>query len=33
MKPSKKKIVRFLENFSKKYLGDYIYLTILFFRF
>ena len=33
MKPSKKKIVRFLENFSKKYLGDYIYITILFFRY
>ena len=33
MKPSKKKIVRFLENFSKKYLGDYIYMTILFFRY
>ena len=33
MKPSKKKIIRILENFSKNYLGDYIYFTILFLRY
>lgn len=33
MKPSKKKIIRILENFSKKYLGNYIHLTILFIRY
>ena len=33
MKPSKKKIIRIIEDFSKKYLGNYIHLTILFIRY
>lgn len=33
MKPSKKRIVRILEELSKNLLGEYIHTTILFFRF
>lgn len=33
MKPSKKKFIRIIENFSKNYLGEYIYIVILFFRY
>ena len=33
MKPSKKRIVRILEELSKNFLGEYIHTTILFFRF
>lgn len=33
MKPSKKKITRIIENFSRNYLGEYIYITVLFFRY
>jgi hypothetical protein len=33
MKPSKKKIVRFLENTAEKYLGDKFYSIILFMRY
>ncbi len=33
MKPSKKKIIRILENFSKNYLGEFIYTSVLFLRY
>ena len=33
MKPSKKKIIRILENFSKNHLGEFIYTSILFLRY
>ncbi len=33
MKPSKKRIVRILEELSKNFLGEYIHTMVLFFRF
>ena len=33
MRPSKKRIVRFIENFASKFLGDGIYSLILFMRY
>ena len=33
MRPSKKKVVRLIENAAEKYLGNYFYSLVLFMRY